>query len=311
MTLVSADSVLEDRIAQLNPAVRAKYRVLERERDDFSDAVDGAQRRWEQAREPAYRARIAATAAAERDAHDMGRIARQRKSGKPEPPSPEAAATAARLAQAEEVERARRAAHDDASQRFSTAQKLFAACQALVRSTDNPAQLAPILLTRKAKKPSDVAADLPRLRDGIVQVTAERAALDRAPVPLVEASRRLDDLLDGLAAQWDPPVSAFTRPDFQMPSPEELWPYKPTALAANLPEWRNAYHARLTAAYATQPASVATADRPARAADLVNRQRQLELAEEQILLEAEQAGHSIQRRPDADPLVVLCAVLSA
>jgi hypothetical protein len=313
IALVNADSVLADRLAQLAPAVQAKFRHLDDARNDLSDAVDGTQRRWEEAREPLMRARIAATSAAEADKHDMGRLARQRHTGRPEPPSHEAQATAARLAQAEDGERARRAARDDALQRFTVAQQLLAGCQALIRSTD-PAQLAPILLTRGGtpKKSGDVAAELDRLRAGIAQVAAERTALDRAPVTHEEASRRLDSYLDVMAREWTPTVATdFAQPAFHMPSPDDYgFPHKAIFLLANLPEVRAALHARLRSAYERLPASVPTAERPARVADLDARQRQFELAEERIVLEAALAGHAIPRRADASPRIVLCATLS-
>jgi hypothetical protein len=129
-------------------------------------------------------------------------------------------------------------------------------------------------------------------------------------VPLAEAAARLDDHLDGLAAQWEPPVSDFMRPAYAPPSPDSFAPYKLIVLLANLAPLRDALHARLKATYATQPASVPSADRPAHAADLATRQRQLEVQEELLILEAAQAGHTIARRPDADPAIVLCAVLS-
>jgi hypothetical protein len=307
MALVNADSVLEDKIAQLDPSVRAKFRMLEADRNDASDAVDGTQRRWEESRDPLQHARYAASAAQAADRQNIWR----RQGGK-QPPSPAVEASAARVKQAEELEGARREARDDAVQRFTVAQRLLASVQDLIRRTD-VTELPAILLTPRSTptKPADVAADLTRVRDGIAQVVLERTALDRAPVPLVEASRRLDDLLDGLATQWDPPVGDFTRPAFTPPSPDSLFPYKPIVLLANLAPLRDALHARLKAAYATQPASVPSADRPARAAELANRQRRLEVAEEHAILAAAQAGHVIQRRPDADPLVVLTAVLSA
>src|SRR5262249_19233394 len=135
-------------------------------------------------------------------------------------------------------------------------------------------------------------------------------ALDAAPVPLAEAAARLDDFLDRAARQWDPVTAYFTAPSYTPPSLDDLLPYKLLTLLAALPEVRAAFHARLCSAYERLPASVATAERPARAAELANRQRQLELQEEHLILEAEQAGHMIARRPDADPLVVLTSVLA-
>jgi hypothetical protein len=311
LTTVSAAGVLEERVSQLAEPVRQKYRMLEDDRHDASDAVDGTARRLEAAREPTYRARLAATAAADKDRHNMDRIARQRHSGRPEPPSPEVEATAARLAQALDVERARRAAHDEAVHRFSVAQRLLAGVQDLLHRTDATA-LPPILLTRRRTPttPTDVGADLAHLRDGIAEVVREREALARAPVSHVEAAARLDDFLDGAARQFDPATSYFTAPSYTAPSLDDLLPYKLFVLLAALPEVRAAFHEKLAKAYEKQVASVPSKDRPARAADLASRLRQLELQEELLVLEAEQAGHVIQRRPDADPLVVLTSVLA-
>jgi hypothetical protein len=311
MAVVNADRLLEDRIAELDPAVRAKYRALEQDRHDASDAVDGTQRRWEESREPLMRARIAAESADNADRHDMGRIARQRHSGKPEPPSLVAQRATAALAHAEELERTRREAREVATHRFTVAQQLLAGVQDLLRRTDATA-LPAIMLTRRSPpaKATDVGAEIDRLRADVAKVVAERSALAVAPVPFNEAEKRLDDHLDALAAQWEPPVGDYMRPAFQPPSGDSYAPYKPIVLLANLAPLRDALHARLKAAYATLSASVPSADRSARVTDLANRQRQLELAEEYLVLESALAGAPIARRADADAAVVLCAVLS-
>ena len=151
------------------------------------------------------------------------------------------------------------------------------------------------------------------MRADIAQVTVEQRTLDAAPVPSDEAERRLDDYLSGLAAQWTPPVAIdFTMgTDYRPPSPDDYAPHKVAVLLANLPPLRDVLRARLRSAYERLPASVPSAERPAHAADLVNRRRQLELQEEQLILEAAESGMAIARRPDADPVVVLTTVLRA
>jgi hypothetical protein len=69
-------------------------------------------------------------------------------------------------------------------------------------------------------------------------------------------------------------------------------------------------HARLLAAYKSLPASVPSPERPARAADLAHRQRQLELAEELAVLEGALAGVTIPRLGAADAAIVVRAVLA-
>lgn len=102
----------------------------------------------------------------------------------------------------------------------------------------------------------------------------------------------------------------FTRPAYQAPAPDQYWPYKPIVLLAGLAPVREALHARLKAAYAALPASVPSAERLARAADLDARQREFELQEESIILESERAGVTIMRRADVSADVVLRAVLA-
>jgi hypothetical protein len=308
-TVLSGDNLLEERISQLAEPVRQKYRMLEADRHDASDAVNGTQRRWEEAREPLMRARIAAESADNADKHNMDRIARERHSGKPEPPSLVAQRATATLAHAEELERARREAREVATERFAAAQGALASVQDLIRTTD-AAALPPILLTRRRTPPTDMGADLARVRDGIAEVAAERAAFNRTPVPHGEAAARLDDFLDGAARQFDPAMSYFTAVSYAAPSLDDLLPYKLFVLLAALPEVRAAFHAKLAKAYETPSASVPTKDRPALAARLDERLRQLELAEEQIVLEGALAGHTIQRRPDASALIVLTSVLA-
>jgi hypothetical protein len=309
MAVVNADTVLDERVSQLPEQIRGKYRALERERDDSSDGVNGAQQRWEQAREPLMRARIDAQATANADRYDMGRIARQRHSGKPEPPSPAAETSAARLTHAEELERARREARDAAIARFTVAQRILAGVQEVIRTTD-AAALQPIRPPRGTPtKGTDVGAEIARLRVDIGKVVAERTALAVAPVPLAEAAQRLDDHLDGLAAQWDPPVSDYTRPAFQ-PSSDGLVPYKLIVLLANLAPLRDALHGRLKETYATLPASVPLAERPAAYADLDHRLHHLEQQEEGLILESALAGATLLRRADASPAIVLCCVLA-
>lgn len=73
---------------------------------------------------------------------------------------------------------------------------------------------------------------------------------------------------------------------------------------------RAAFHQRVAAAYPRLPASVPTRDRAALRAQLLDRRRQLELAEELIVLEGVLAGVTVPRRGDASPDVVVRAVLA-
>jgi len=199
---------------------------------------------------------------------------------------------------------------DEAVARFNAAQQLVAACQDMIRATD-PAELPPILLTRgQSKTTREAAVNLARLRGDIAKIGGELQALAAAPVPLAEAAARLDDFLDGAARQWDPATGYFTATSYTAPSLDDLLPYKLLPLLAALPEVRAAFHARVAAAYPKLPASVPSKDRAAFRAQLLDRRRQLELAEEQIVLEGALAGVTIPRRADASADVVVRAVLA-
>src|SRR5262249_20792584 len=172
----------------------------------------------------------------------------------------------------------------------------------LLRSSD-PTQLAAVVVERRGPKaPRDAAVDLERVRAEIAKVAAEHQALDAAPVPLAGAAAELGGFLAGARRRRGPGRSYFTAPNHTAPSIDDLLPYKIFPLLAALPEVRAAFHARVAAAYPKLPASVPTKDRAALRAQLLDRRRQLEVAEEQLVLEAAESGMAIARRPDADPV---------
>jgi hypothetical protein len=147
------------------------------------------------------------------------------------------------------------------------------------------------------------------VRGTLAALAKETKALAVAPIPVAEASERLDRWLTALAGSYDPAVLIFSTPEYMTPSPDTFAPYKLTPLLATLPAWREALHARLTASYAALPASVPSGDRPALAASLAQRRRALEVEEEAIVLRAQRQGLELARRADADAAVVLCVVL--
>jgi hypothetical protein len=301
----------EEIVARLPEPVARKYRDLEDRRDAAHGTSVAALTRAQDAHRELVSAQAAATIAQDTDRRDLDRITRAQRSGAPEPPSPRAAAALAALDRARERDASRRRARDESQAAWESADRLLTAVRELV-STGDPALLVPVVVERRGPKPPrEAAADLERVRGEIATIAAELQALDRAPVPLAEATARLDAYLDDLAQQWDPPVAIdFAGAAYRPPSPDTYWPYRPIVLLAALAPLRAALHARLTAAYATLPAAVATADRAGLRAQLLDRRRQAELVEEGIVLEAELAGITIQRREDASPDVVLRAVLA-
>src|SRR5262249_60841690 len=91
------------------------------------------------------------------------------------------------------------------------------------------------------RSPTNLPGELARVREALAAVASEATALARAPLPLSEAHARLDAWLDGMAQQYDPPLS-FARPEARMPSPEDLMPYRLVPLLACLPPWRHVLH---------------------------------------------------------------------
>jgi hypothetical protein len=308
--LVSDASRFEEIVDRLPPAVRAKFLGLQDQRDRLHGALVAAQTTWQAGRRELTSAQAAATIAQDTDRRDVDRFNRTRQSGTPEPPSPRAAAALAALDRAREREASRRRARDESQTAWEVADRLLTAVRELLRTSD-PALLVPVVVERRAAKaPREAAVDLERVRAEIAKLAAEHQALDVAPVPLAEAAARLDDFLDEAARQFDPATSYFTAASYTAPSLDDLLPYKLLTLLAALPEVRKAFHARVAAAYPKLPASVPTKDRAALRAQLLDRRRQLELAEEQIVLEGALAGATIPRRGDASPDVVVRAVLA-
>jgi hypothetical protein len=301
----------EELVATLPAPVAQKYRDLEEQRDAAHGALVAALTRAQDAHRDLVSAQAAATIAQDTDKRDVDRFNRQRQSGAPEPPSPRAVAALAALDRARDREGSRRQARDEAQAAWEVADRLLAAVHGVLGANADPSLLVPVVVERRGPKaPREAAVELERVRGAIATIAAELQALDAAPVPLAEAAARLDDYLDGLAQQWEPPVAIdFAGAAYRPPAPETYWPYRPIVLLAALAPLRAALHARLTAAYATLPAAVATADRAPLRARLLDRRRQAELVEEGIVLEAELAGITIRRREDASPDVVLRAVL--
>jgi len=273
---------------------------------------------WQEAKRELVSAEAAAVAAQDVDRRDIDRFNRARQSGTPEAPSPRAAAAQTTLDRARDREGSRRRGREASEAAWQVADRLLAAVRELLRTSDDPAGrrapelLLPIVVERRGpKSPPDVAVDLERVRALIAAVTEERTALAVAPVPFDEATTRLDEWIDDLAQQWQPPLAIeFAAPDYRPPSADAFWPFKPFMLLAALTPVRDLLRERLMAAYAQLPGSVPSAERQALAADLATRQRQLELQEEHLILEAAENGMAIARRPDADAAVVLCVVLA-
>ena len=246
------------------------------------------------------------------DRRDVDRFNRAPQSGTPEPPSPRAAAALAALDRARDREGSRRRARDESQAAWEAVDRPLTAVRELLR-TSEPALLVPVVVARRgAKAPREAAVDIERVRASISAATAELRAVEIAPVPPDVCAARIDACFAELVAQWELPVSDFMARDFRAPGHDQLMPYKLMAFFALVPEIRAAYHAAAQRAYARPgtPAPVPIVQYAATLATPADRRRAAEVLEEQLVLEAAESGLAIQRRPDADPVVVLTTVLA-
>jgi hypothetical protein len=262
-----------------------------------------AQATWQDAKRELVSAEAAATTAQDADRRDVDRFNRARQSGTPEPPSPRAAAALAALDRARAREASRRRAREESEAAWQVADRLLTSVRELLRTSD-PALLVPVVVKRRGPTaPRDAADDLERVRARISAATAELRAVEQAPVPPDGTAARIDTCFAQLAAQWEPPITDFMARDYRPPSHDQLMPYRLMAFFVLVPEVRAAYHAAAERAYARPgtPAPVPVMQYAATLATLAERRRQLEVAEEHIVLEAAESGMAISRRPDADP----------
>jgi hypothetical protein len=312
-SVISTASLFEELVARLPAPVGAKYRDLEDERDRLHGALVAAQTTWQETHRALTSAQATAAVTADADKRDIDRFNRARQSGTPEPPSPRAAAAQAALAHARDREASRRRGRDESQAAFEASDRLLTAVRELLRTTADPALLVPVLVERHGPKtPRDAAADLERMRASISDVTAELRAVEQAPVPPDVCAARIDARFAELVAQWEPPATDFMARDYRPPGHDQLVPYRVMAYFAQLPEIRAAFHAAAARAYARPgtPAPVPVVEHAARLAALADKRRRAEVLEEQLVLEAAEAGMAIARRPDADPRVVLTTVLA-
>jgi hypothetical protein len=317
--LVSAASTFEQRLDALPAPLRAKYRALEDYAEVLGERALAAFSRWHEAHAHAATARAAFAALESSDKRGLdsihARAKAQREGRTYEPPAGSALAAAATdLARCEERVAQRLATRDATEQARTDALRLLASLRAAITTAD-AATWQPLVVDAPGpdRSPTNLAGDLARVREALAAVASEATALARAPLPLPlsEAHARLDAWLDGMARQYDPPPRQLLHPaGARLPSPEDLMPYRLVPLLACLPPWRDVLHDRLATAYATLPASVRAADRPAAAAAVAERRQQLEIAEERLVLLAARAGLDVARRPDADAATVLRVVLA-
>jgi len=180
-------------------------------------------------------------------------------------------------------------------------------------------------MTQEITNSDQILAELEAVRASRTACLEERRVVATAPVPLAEASERVEALIDKLAD--DAPYSWGRFFQLEVPAPPHRTPQVlPTSVDWRSPPAMQVFttdeHERFflglfrdlvkkfvaKAMKANQPAAKAipSADRPKLLAALDRRRRELEMEEERLVMRAELAGIAgVFRRGDADPAIVL------
>ena len=191
-----------------------------------------------------------------------------------------------------------------------------------------PAALAVVLaeVGREARgiklerDPARVTAALATVRAELATIAADRAAVERAPVPLAVATERALAVLDGIA-RWTPDVRGFFGAGYDPRFYADATALVPSMLEAEdrfracvLVLLGEAIRGKVTAALKEAAAdlgeqTLAPAERAKRLAALDAKARAAALREELLLSALEAAGVETLRREDAEPEVVLAVHL--
>ncbi|MEI8715871.1 hypothetical protein [Mesorhizobium sp. ISC11] len=158
--------------------------------------------------------------------------------------------------------------------------------------------------TRKAT--NELADGLQGVRDRIAKLAKERQAIEEAHSSLDMALERLEQhrlyLRQPLDSYY---VGAFlaapgVRQDFGMNTDNAAR----LALALGADAWAKEMDAKIRASQASRP-GLTNEERAAKIEAIDAEMLDLELVEESLIRNAEQAGFEVQRRPDANPAAVL------
>lgn len=164
-------------------------------------------------------------------------------------------------------------------------------------------------------KSADFERKLGTLRAKIAEAKAERARIEELPVPRALAEQRIGEHLDELAGRWRVETGAYTFPSFEQPalvgkafstgrSGIALTSVE-VALAALFPELlRQRLIADLDETYAAGD-GITDAERRATIDMLDRKLFELEVAEEQVIADAEANDVYIARRPDANAHAII------
>jgi hypothetical protein len=163
--------------------------------------------------------------------------------------------------------------------------------------------------------PADLTAELHAVRAELAQTAAALSALGAAPVPRAEAAARIQEAVAALAARYDARLRAEQFRGAEGPPLGVLDAILVPLAAEQQAPFIAKLHGKALAAMlvaALPPddaATVPSADRPQRRAALEAQAHDLAVREERLVLRLEALGAPVERRPDADPAVVLLTTL--
>lgn len=232
------------------------------------------------------------------------------------PPPPEMYEAIERL----EAEVARLdAAWKPAAQRAGEARKLSDAAKRWIDEIADPAAIVVVRVPPTGVPREDRHAEIEKARARLIAIDDDVQAVERAPVPVVEAQERLRVLLARLVDGGHIHVGGLFTPRgvthlaqlFRLPDGN----YSPSQLAE---AHRDLFNLVLALAHdevakvlakgiaAYEPTKpISSADRPKRLAKLAQERTDLYVREETLILETEADGLDADRRGDAEPGVVL------
>ncbi|MDT0496844.1 hypothetical protein RM530_05635 [Algiphilus sp. W345] len=151
-----------------------------------------------------------------------------------------------------------------------------------------------------------------RHRRRLVEIAAEHGKIADAHCSKDEAFLRIDDYVDSLVsrANADSLLHKFTYPALANPELGDKFRNDPLQLAAWLdPESiRTKLRDEVERLYKSDSFALTVNDRQRQEAALDAERRKIEIAEERLIIAAEQAGIVISRRPDADPEALLAVL---
>lgn len=158
---------------------------------------------------------------------------------------------------------------------------------------------------------NDFTAKLEKLRAQIAAAQNALVQAGEAPVPLALALARADELVEGLADNYSPPVTPFSEREYRAPSLVDPESFDLARAVASFVAWsvpnelRKKLRAEIQARYDGLPEGIDDKARAKRKAELREALFELECDEERLIVSAASEGQRFERRADVNPEAML------